>query len=37
MLYSSVVYARWLVLVVAMPLVLGAGLWFVIRGPQNDN
>jgi amino acid transporter len=32
MLYSSVVYARWLVLVVATPLVLGAALWFLIRG-----
>jgi amino acid transporter len=36
MLYSSVVYARWLVLVVATPLVLGAALWFVIRGRDDQ-
>lgn len=37
MLYSSLVYARWLVLVVAIPLVLGGGLWFVMRGGRVAN
>jgi amino acid transporter len=32
MLYSSLVYARWLALLGAIPLVLGGGLWFVMRG-----
>jgi amino acid transporter len=36
MLYSSVVYARWLVLVVATPLVLGAALWFLIRSGDDQ-
>jgi amino acid transporter len=37
MLYSSVVYARWLVLVVAIPLAFGGGLWLVIRDGPVDN
>jgi amino acid transporter len=32
MLYSSLVYARWLVLLGVLPLVVGSGLWFVLRG-----
>lgn len=32
MLYSSLVYARWLVLLGALPLVVGSALWFAVRG-----
>jgi amino acid transporter len=37
MLYSSLVYARWLVLLGAVPLVLGVGLWLIVRSDRIAN